>query len=788
MSEAFTFPVEGMRCAGCVSRVESVLKEQPGVDDVSVNLALNQAHVELEDGRSLCQLAKSLGEAGYPVPVERQQWMVSGMRCAGCSSAVEQAVSKIPGVMDADVNYALGQVFITSIASIQIDQSVVKAIENAGFQVEDPQPVKSEAPKASADFPWRLIVSLILTIPLVVPMLISILALPGYVQWLLATPVQFILGWPFYKGAWHAIRQRAGSMDILVALGTSAAYFYSVWLYLSGYSAHLYFDGAAVIITLILVGRYIEEKAKAKAARAISQLIQEAPLQAHRLNGDIAEDIAVDALRAGDWVLIKPGEKSPADGVIRWGSSEFNESLITGESRPVVHAVGDEILAGSLNGEGLLKVEVTRANAESTLGRMIQMVQNAQSGKAPVQKLADKISFYFVPAVLSVSLLTLLFWGLATGDWADGIAAAISVLVIACPCSLGLATPTALVAGTGSGAKFGILFRNIDALERTRNIDQVVFDKTGTLTQGRPQMTEVICDGSQEQLIRYVASAQQGSQHPLAQAMLEANNQTLIPLDHFNSYPGMGIEAHLNDEKHTRVLAGNRALMSHFQIVPGDIWLNRLNQSGESGSRVLIAIDDKIKGVIATCDSVRTQSKDAVNHLKSMGIDSVMLTGDQIPVARQLASDLQLAEWAAELKPEDKLVDIQLRQKAGQRVLMVGDGVNDAPALAQADVGIAMGSGSDLAIESADIALMRDDPLLVANAVALARQTWRVIQQNLFWAFCYNVIGIPLAAFGLLSPAIAGAAMAMSSLSVVSNSVRLTRWKPKQPEDIDENR
>lgn len=774
MANSYTLPVEGMRCAGCVSRVESILKEQPGVSDVSVNLALNQANFELADDGSLTQVTKSLDDAGYPVPLQKQQWKVAGMRCAGCSAAVERALAKVPGVLGAEVNYALGQATVSSLPDSHIDDAVVKAITAAGYEVEDNQPVKSEAPQTRADFPWRLVVSLVLTIPLVVPMLIST-ALPGWIQWLLATPVQFILGWPFYKGAWHALRSRAGSMDTLVAMGTSAAYFYSVWLYLSG-QPHLYFDGAAVIITLILAGKALEDRAKKRAAKAISTLINEAPMQAHRLDGDAAVDIAVDDLQNGDWVLVKPGEKVPADGVIRWGQSEFNEALITGESAPVAHASGESVLAGSLNGEGLVKVEVTRANAESTLGRMIQMVSDAQAGKAPVQKLADQISFYFVPVVLGIALVTLLGWGVF-GSWGGGITAAISVLVIACPCSLGLATPTALVAGTGSGAKFGILFRNIDALERTRAVNQVVFDKTGTLTEGQPKLAKVI-GADQTELLRQVASAQSGSQHPLAKAMLAANKEPLVPLKSFNSYPGMGIEAYLDDDAQTIILVGNQALLDKFEVTDNaELYAQAKALSNEGLNTIYVARNGELCGVLSTTDPLRSNSVRAVAELKANHVEAVMLTGDQAQVADKIAGELALNEWESELKPEDKLAQIKARQSQGAKVLMVGDGVNDAPALAQADVGVAMGSGSDLAIESADIALMRDDPLLVANAVSLARKTWRVIQQNLFWAFCYNVIGIPLAASGMLSPAIAGAAMALSSLSVVSNSVRLTRWK-----------
>lgn len=781
MSESLTIPVEGMRCAGCSSRVEQTLNELAVVKSASVNLALNQAHIELDDPNELGKVVAALDKAGYPAATESNLVHIKGMRCAGCSAAVERALAKVPGVISAEVNYALGQANITTVAGLSLEGSLHQAIENAGYEVEgDSTAVKPEAPKTSADFPWRLVVSILLTIPLLVPMLFPIAALPGGWQWLLATPVEFIIGWPFIKGAWHALRNRSSSMDTLVTMGTFAAYGYSVWLYLTGHSQHLYFDGAAVIITLIVFGRYLESRAKARAAKAVSELINEAPMQAHRVDGDSSVDVSVDSLKVGDWLLIKPGEKVPADGIVRWGNSAFNEALITGESEPVSHPEGDNVLAGSLNGEGLVKIEVTRANEDSTLGRMIQMVSDAQSGKAPVQKLADKISFYFVPIVLCVAVLSLLVWGLVLDDWANGGIAAISVLVIACPCSLGLAIPTALVAGTGSGARYGILYRNIDALEKTRQIDQVIFDKTGTLTVGEPKLHDVDCEGDQALLLQLVASAQQGSQHPLAKAMLAANDQPLIELDHFDSYPGMGISAKLDNDAQTNILIGNQALLEEFNIELSERWQERMAAMDASGSSVYVAIDGKIQGVIATADPVREDAAAAIAQLQRAGVASVMLTGDQQRVADALARQLGLSDWQGELKPRDKLNEIKTRQQQGHHVLMVGDGVNDAPALAQADVGIAMGSGSDLAIESADVALMRDEPLLVADAVNLARRTWRIIQQNLFWAFGYNVIGIPLAACGLLNPAIAGAAMALSSVSVVTNSVRLTRWRPSK--------
>ncbi|MFM2486018.1 heavy metal translocating P-type ATPase [Celerinatantimonas yamalensis] len=783
MAQSYTVPVDGMRCAGCVSRVEKTLDELAAVSHASVNLALNQAHFELNDAKALPDVVDALDKAGYPVPLTRQQWQISGMRCAGCSAAVERALGHLDGVIHAEVNYALGQADVTTITGAPMDAAIKQAISDAGYQVVDAegsQSVKLEAPKTSADFPWRLVISVVLTIPLLVPMLFSIAELSGAWQWLLATPVQFILGWPFYKGAWHSLRNRSSSMDTLVTLGTSAAYGYSVWLYLSGTSAHLYFDGAAVIITLILLGRHLEDRAKARAVKAISGLISEAPIQAHRLSGDDVESVAVDSLHVGDWLLVRPGEKVPADGVIRWGGSEFNESLITGESEPIAHQIDDSVLAGSLNGEGAVKIEVTRANADSTLGRMIQMVSEAQAGKAPVQKLADKISFYFVPIVLCVALLTLLGWGLLTGQWANGVTAAISVLVIACPCSLGLAIPTALVAGTGSGARYGILYRNIDALERTRNVDQVIFDKTGTLTIGEPRVTVIDCDDDKTVLLQMVASAQQSSQHPLAKAMLAANEQPLLALERFDSYPGMGICAVLGGADTTQLLIGNQKLLEHFAVAISPVWQRRLDAMADQGSCVWVAVNAQVSAVIATADPLRESAKKALDKLKALNIRCVMLSGDQQRVAEQLARQLDLDEWAGELQPQDKLEQIKTRQQQGHRVLMVGDGVNDAPALAQANVGIAMGGGSDLAIESADVALMRDDPMLIVSAVQLARKTWRVIQQNLFWAFGYNVIGIPLAAFGVLNPAVAGALMAISSLSVVSNSVRLTRWTPEK--------
>ncbi|WP_163132101.1 heavy metal translocating P-type ATPase [Agarivorans sp. Alg241-V36] len=786
MTQTLVFPLRGLRCAGCVGKVEKLLSGQQGVSEVSVNLALNQVRLDSATPALLPKLRQLLAEQGFDIPFVRHCWQIEGLNCASCVSKLENALAKLEGIDKVNVNLALNQVSFELLPDAQDLAQVKQALTSNGFTLKQSATNSSNPPATS--LPWRLLLSMALSFPLVLPMLVSSFTVPALWQFLLATPVQFFIAKPFYRGAFQALKQGSSTMDTLVVLGTSTAYFYSIYLWMSGLVGHLYFEAAAVIITLILLGKYLEERAKQRAAKSIAELVNLSPQRALRVNQQgLSEEVDVADLRIGDVILVKPGEQIAADGQVSWGSSEVSEAVITGESVPLEKSLNDSVLAGSLNGSGLLQVKVTAENQDSTLSKIIQLVSEAQSGKAPIQGLVDKISHYFVPIVLLIALATLLVWT-ALGDVNQGLIAAVSVLVIACPCALGLATPTALVAGTGRGAKLGILYRNIQALELSHKVSDVVFDKTGTLTQGKPSLVKLaVSDNiSQQELIRLAASAQQGSQHPLASAMLTAaESLPLAPLNYFNSYPGLGIEAQLrlDDEADSIFYLGNLSLIeqrvenSIEQALSPQLQSNAEQWLAEGFTTVYVANQQQVLGVLAFKDEMRSNAKAAVKALQSLALNTHLLSGDAKPVTQDFAKQVAIPHWQGELLPEQKLAQVSQMQAQDYVIMMLGDGVNDAPALAKADVGIAMGGGSDIALNSADIVLMRDDPLLIAQAIALAKQTWRTLQQNLFWAFIYNLIGIPIAAMGLLNPAFAGAAMALSSVCVVSNAVRLNYWK-----------
>ncbi|WP_439033331.1 heavy metal translocating P-type ATPase [Agarivorans sp. QJM3NY_33] len=790
MSASLVFPLQGLRCAGCVRKVEGILAEQAGVEEGSVNLALNQVRIRSAQISVLPALRQALSAQGFEIPFEHHIWQITGLNCASCVTKLESALYQLPGVDKVSVNLALNQLSIDILPEAQHLSAVKQAIIDCGFAVQQAQN-EVQGHVQQAVIPWRLLFSLLLSLPLLLPMLLSSLTLAPLWQWLLATPVQFYIALPFYRGAWLAIKRGSSSMDTLVVMGTSTAYGYSVYLWQSGQTGHLYFEAAAVIISLILLGKYLEQRAKYQAASNIAELVNLSPQQALRLNEQgIAEQVSVESLKVADIILVKPGEVLAADGDVLWGSSEVSEAVITGESLPLKKQVGDRVLAGSINGSGLLKVTVSAENRDSTLSKIIQLVSEAQSGKAPIQSLVDKISHYFVPAILLVALTTLLVWSLL-GQPAQGLLAAVSVLVIACPCALGLATPTALVAGTGRGAKLGILYRNIQALELSHKVEQVLLDKTGTLSEGQPKLVNShnFSELADSDLLRLCASAQQGSQHPLAAAMIAAaDSQQLFALDYFNSYPGLGIEAQLlqlpqGEQLEDRLYLGNQRFIEQQGIVLGQAQLDIAEQCLQRGLTVVyVANQQRLLAALAFADVPRPSAKLAVAMLKRLKLKVSMLSGDASQVSRSLASDLGIDDWHAELLPEQKLAQIKQRQAQQATVMMVGDGVNDAPALAQADVGIAMGGGSDIALNSADVVLMRDDPLLIVQAIALARQTWRILKQNLFWAFIYNLLGVPIAAMGWLNPAFAGGAMALSSVCVVGNALRLKYWHAPQGE------
>ena len=779
-------PIEGMSCATCAGRVEKALSALPSVQ-ATVNLSSEHADISFDTAQvAPLDLVEAVERAGYKVPHEMRELTITGMTCATCAGRVEAAIKGVLGVTRAEVNLANEKASVEGIAGLLRPSDLVAAVRQAGYDAElltgdrerDRAIVAADERRLRRET-WRIVAAAALSAPLLLPMFG--IMLPGWVQFLLATPVQFVIGWRFYVGAWNALRARTGNMDLLVSLGTSSAYFYSLYLLLTGPpGSHLYFEAAAVVIALIMVGKWLEVRAKRSTTAAVRALMSLRPERARiERDGDEIEMPVAD-VAVGDVAIVRPGERLPVDGRVITGHSEVDESLLTGESLPVTKQVGDKITGGSINGSGLLRLETTAVGAQSTLSRIITLVEHAQAKKPPVQRLVDRVAAIFVPIVLAVALAAFLGWWLIAGNLTAGVIAAVSVMVIACPCSLGLATPTALMVGTGAAAKAGILIRDAEALEGTYRLDTIVFDKTGTITEGKPAVTEVIAHEIGEYgLVTLAAAAQTGSEHPLAKAVLaKAEGRKLPGLAEFQSHTGLGLTAHVDG----RILViGNRHLMSEHGVMLEPLAARAAELEGR-GRTVMWVADvtaaAKLLGIIAVADPLKPTARDAVRHLNEIGIQTVLLTGDNERTAAAVAARVGIDRVLAGVLPSGKAAEVQRLQNEGKHVGMVGDGVNDAPALAAADVGIAMGTGADVAMETAGITLMRGDPLLIDDAIAVSRATYNKIRQGLFWAFIYNIVGLPLAAAGLLSPVIAGAAMALSSVSVVTNALLLRRWRP----------
>ena len=790
-------PIEGMTCASCVLRVERGLKSVVGVSQASVNLATESATVNAS-GVSLAALQAAIEKAGYAVATRQHALRIQGMTCASCVARVEKALKAVPGVLGAEVNLATETAQVEATRLVDLAQ-LIAAVGKAGYRASDAAAAPSAgAPAAPAarglpDW-WPIGVAALLSLPLVLPMLAMPFGLDwslnGWLQLLLATPVQFWLGARFYKAGWKALKARAGNMDLLVALGTSAGYGLSVYQLFAhsghGMSHQLYFEASAVVITLVLLGKWLEGRAKRQTTEAIRalQALRPETARVRGLHGDVEMPIA--RVQAGDLVVVRPGERIPVDGEIVEGQSEVDESLITGESLPVHKEPGSRVTGGAVNAEGLLLVRTTAVGAESTLSRIVRLVESAQAKKAPIQRLVDRVSEVFVPVVLFIALITLLGWGLVSGDWTQGILNAVAVLVIACPCALGLATPTAIMAGTGVAARHGILIKDAEALEQAHRIDTVAFDKTGTLTEGRPTlMAAEAVDGDRDAFLRQAAAVQAGSEHPLARAVMEAAGTQTLPTrpitSELRAVAGRGMAARV-DGRELRL--GSTRYMEELGVSLERLAARMavLQAEGRTISWLADVSDaPRLIGLLAFGDRIKSTAARAVASLRAAGVATVLVTGDNRGSAAVAGRELGIEQVEAEVLPEDK-AGLIARLKAGGRVVaMVGDGINDAPALAAADVGIAMSTGTDVAMHAAGITLMRGDPALVADAIDISRRTYRKIRQNLFWAFAYNVVGIPLAAFGLLNPMLAGAAMAFSSVSVVGNALLLKQWTSSSP-------
>jgi Cu+-exporting ATPase len=788
-------PILGMTCASCVGRIETALLRIPGVIAAQANLASEMAEVAFVPERvTTPDLVRVVEDAGYGVREEKRELVIEGMTCAGCVARLERALLDVPGVITATVNLATGQAAVSHVARAVPAADLLAAVSRAGYRaqirVDDTSEARAldEAEQARIHALGRTVaLAALLSLPLIAHMATGLMGwhwtLPGVVQLALATPVQFVLGGRFYVAAGKALKARVGNMDLLIALGTTAAYGYSAFhlVWPDGPSRGLYFEAAAVVITLVLLGKWLEMRAKRAAGSALRSLLALRPETA-RIERDGAEvEVPLAFVAIDDIAVVRPGQRIPVDGEIIDGATEVDESLLTGESLPIPKETGERVIGGAVNGSGLIRVKTRAVGKDTALSRMVALVEAALAAKAPVQRLVDKISAGFVPIVVAIAALAWAVWWLGLDDFEGGMIAAVSVLVLACPCALGLATPAALMVGTGVAARAGILIRDPVALEAAHRVDTVIFDKTGTLTEGHPAVVDVAPapDVDKDELLRLAAAAQQGSEHPLARALLSHAAGIALPrVADFRAKPGLGLIATVEGRK---LLIGNRRLMQTegFDLSMLDARARLAEEKGWSVS--LIAESEpsrRLLGLIGFTDRPRATASAAVKELKRQGLEVVLMTGDNRATAGAVAGALGITEFAANILPEAKAAEVERRRRQGKRVAMVGDGVNDGPALAAADVGIAMGGGTDVAAAASGITLVRNDPRLVADAIAVSKATYRKIQENLFWAFLYNVLGIPLAAIGLLSPVIAGAAMALSSVSVVGNALRLRRFRP----------
>lgn len=811
-------PIKGMTCASCVARIEKGLAKLKGVMEAKVKLATEKVSVIFNPAQiTLIDIVNSIKDLGYEVPVEKISLPVRGMSCASCVKRVEGALSQLEGVLQVSVNLATEKANLEFLPGVVGIADFQHAVQEAGYDLLPPPGADTEMligrEKAIKEADYnrlkrRFIWGVLLLVPVFAlaswkMMGLSSLFILGedvnyYLQFLFQTPLQFGIGRPFYIGAWKRLKQKSADMNTLIAVGTSAAYFYSLLatffphLFVGeGLKADVYYDTAGTIIVLILLGRLLEARAKGHTSEALKKLIGLQARTARVIRAGQEKDIPIEEVVIGDTVIVRPGEKIPVDGIIKEGYSAVDESMVTGESLPMEKGPGHEVIGGTLNKTGLFKFEATKVGRDTMLARIIQMVEEAQGSKPPIARLADIIAGYFVPAVMGIALLTFIIWYF----WGPyprlnyALLNFVAVLIIACPCALGLATPTSIMVGTGKGAENGILIRSGEALETAHKLTTIVMDKTGTLTRGQPSVTDIIPfnNYNREEILRYAASAEKGSEHPLGESIVaraKEENIQLLDLENFEAIVGQGLEAFINGQN---LLLGNIRLMKERGLFNEKFEKISEDFSTQGKTPIFVAIDKKIVGLIAVADTLKENSKEAVGALHKLELEVVMITGDNQQAAEAISKQIGIDRVLAEVLPAEKALQVKKLQAEGKKVAMVGDGINDAPGLAQADVGIAIGTGTDVAMESADITLIRGDLRGIVTAIALSKATIKNIKQNLFWAFAYNSILIPVAAgilfpfFGiLLNPMLAAAAMALSSVTVVSNALRLRRFRPPQ--------
>lgn len=789
--------ITGMTCSACSARIEKVLNKMDGVN-ANVNLAMEQANVQYDESEvNPEQIQARIEKLGYGVKTERVELDIQGMTCSACSTRIQKVLNKTAGVNEASINLATeAGVVEYDPGQLSVDD-IIEKVKKLGYSAVTKQNREEQREQKEEEIQQKkrkLWISAILSLPLLYTMFAHLpwdigipvpsLLMNPWFQFLLATPVQFYIGAPFYKGAYRALSNKSANMDVLVALGTSAAYFYSVvegirWQMNPEVMPELYFETSAVLITLILVGKLFEALAKGRTTAALTKLLNLQAKEATVIREGQEQKVPVEQVLVGDEILVKPGEKIPVDGVVISGVTSIDESMITGESIPIDKQEGEAVIGSTINKNGTIRMKAERVGKDTALSGIVKIVEEAQGSKAPIQRTADNISGIFVPIVVGIAIVTFFVWFsfVAPGEWPPALEAAIAVLVIACPCALGLATPTSIMVGTGKGAEKGILFKGGEYLEGTQRLTTVLLDKTGTVTKGKPEVTDFVAFDRESDLLSLVVAAEKSSEHPLAEAIVQyGEEQGVSPIgtSDFEAIPGHGIKA-VVDGKHVDI--GTRKLMKREDIdfTFYEEHMVKLEQEGKTA--MFIAVDGRLEGYIAVADTVKETSKQAIADLKKLGLHVYMVTGDNERTANAIAKQVGIDDVFAEVLPEEKAEKVKELQKQGEKVAMVGDGINDAPSLATADIGIAIGTGSDVAIETADITLVGGDLSHLPQAIRLSGKTMRNIRQNLFWALAYNSAGIPVAAIGLLAPWVAGAAMAFSSVSVVTNSLRLKRAK-----------